>query len=48
MTKKKNLLKIKVSNEILYTNIDDWKAQKDFRKEKEKAFVNFTRNLFLT
>ena len=40
-------LEVKVCDKTLYMNIDDWKAQRDFRKEKERALPKRTRRLFL-
>ena len=41
-------VEVKVGDKILYMNIDDWQAQKDFRKEKERAFIRNARRLFST
>ena len=39
-------IEIKFGDKTLYMNIDYWKAQKDFRKEKERAFIRNARRLF--
>lgn len=41
-------LEVKFGDKTLYMNIDDWKAQRDFYKEKERAFIKCARRIFLT
>ena len=41
-------LKVKFGDKILYMNIDDWKAQRAFIKERERVFLEGCRRLFST
>lgn len=41
-------LEVKFGDKTLYMNIDDWKAQKNFRKQKERALIRNARRLFST
>ena len=41
-------LEFKFGNKTLYMNIDDWKAQRDFLKERERVFLEGCRRLFST
>lgn len=41
-------LEVKFGDKTLYMNVDDWKAQRGFLKERERVFLEGCRRLFST